>query len=225
VFPDDRISYANELGYLDPFLEPEESEAATERIGAVWVEDVIFALDQLERLNTEDDLLAGHLDLERVGSFGHSFGGGTAVQAAYTDSRFQAVINLDGPLFGSVEGQALSQPLMVMLSTEWVITDEAVAAAGITREEYEAVIDGYIDEYTGQIMSVLEQTSPAYLLRLAGMAHVGFATDDIFFAPLVPEMLPPSSIGSLPAEYAVELISAYTTAPLSERRRSRAADQ
>lgn len=212
VLPDDRIIYANESGYLDPFLAPEESEAATERIGAVWVEDIIFALDQLEQFNADDERLAGHLNLEQVGVFGHSFGGGAATQAAYQDSRFQAVLNMDGPLFGSVEGQALSQPLMVMLSTEWVITDEAVAGAGITREEYEAVIDGYIAEYTGQIMAVVEQTSPAYLLRLAGMAHVGFAADDIFFAPLAPDFLPPSSIGSLAPEYAVELISAYATA-------------
>src|SRR5690606_27905272 len=78
VLPDDRIIYANESGYLDPFLAPEESEAATERIGAVWVEDIIFALDQLEQFNADDERLAGHLNLEQVGVFGHSFGGGAA---------------------------------------------------------------------------------------------------------------------------------------------------
>jgi dienelactone hydrolase len=209
VFPDGRVVYANEAGYLDPFLDPVASEAATQRIGAVWTADASFVLDQLEQFNNDDALLAGHLDLERVGIFGHSFGGATAAEAAYQDSRFKGAINMDGPLFGQVEGQALAQPFMAMFSTEWIITDEAVAAAGISREEYESVIDEYVAEYTGELEDLLNNSDVGYSVHLSGVAHFSFATDGVLFAPLVPEILPEAAVGTLSGERVVEVMSAY----------------
>ena len=212
VFPDGRVIAANEEGYLAPFIDPAASETATGRIGSVWVGDVIYVLDQLEQFNDTDPLLAGHLDLEQVGIFGHSFGGATAAEASYLDSRFRAAIDMDGPLFGNVEGGELEQPFMAMFSTEWVITDEAVAQAGITREAYETVIADYIAEYTGELDHLLNNAAVGYSVSLSGVAHFTFATDAVLFAPLAPEILPETTVGTLPGDYAVEVISAYPLA-------------
>ncbi|HYI45893.1 MAG TPA: hypothetical protein VE174_10605 [Actinomycetota bacterium] len=63
--------------------------------------DSSFVLDQLHRLAKSEAAspLAGRLDLDRVGIFGHSFGGATAVQALENDERFAAGLNIDGRLF------------------------------------------------------------------------------------------------------------------------------
>lgn len=48
--------------------------------------------------------------------FGHSFGGATAAQTLYVDSRFIGGINLDGILFGSVIGSGFGKPFFQMKS-------------------------------------------------------------------------------------------------------------
>ncbi|KAB2859944.1 MAG: hypothetical protein F9K46_10875, partial [Anaerolineae bacterium] len=98
-YPDGRSVEGNAAGAPDFTQDP---ETELERLGAVWVGDMRFVLDQLPQLNTDDDLLAGRLDMERIGAFGHSFGGATSVQTAYEDERLDAAINMDGTMFGDV---------------------------------------------------------------------------------------------------------------------------
>lgn len=57
-------------------------------------EDLLFALDELTRVNESD--FGGLIDTTQVGSWGHSMGGAASVYAAYLDSRIKAVANLDG---------------------------------------------------------------------------------------------------------------------------------
>jgi platelet-activating factor acetylhydrolase isoform II len=61
--------------------------------------DIRFVLDELERANhagTPGLPFAGHLDVGRVGAFGHSFGGVAAAQACQSDRRIRACLNEDG---------------------------------------------------------------------------------------------------------------------------------
>ena len=101
VFPDGRAVKANdegtrfELDKKDRSVSPEKIGEHRDAIGEVWIADVRFVLDSLERLNKSDALLAGVLDLSHVGIFGHSFGGATAAAAVQRDKRFRAGINLD----------------------------------------------------------------------------------------------------------------------------------
>ena len=44
-------------------------------------DDVHFVLDQAAAWDAGDPVLGGHLDLDQVGIFGHSFGGGTSAAA------------------------------------------------------------------------------------------------------------------------------------------------
>ena len=56
------------------------------------------------------------MDLQRLGIFGHSFGGATALEFCHKDSRCKAVLDMDGIPFGSVVPEGLSKPGMFLLS-------------------------------------------------------------------------------------------------------------
>ncbi len=68
---------------------------------AVWTDDVTFVLDQLEKFNqTKNEELYHSMDMRKIGMFGHSYGGATAMQMLLRDDRVKASINMDGGLFG-----------------------------------------------------------------------------------------------------------------------------
>jgi predicted dienelactone hydrolase len=101
-------------------LRNDPEEVPLERVNQLmmmWTEDVRFVLDRLEALNELDDrgLLTHRLDLSRVGVFGHSFGGATALQVCHDDSRCKAGIDIDGMPFGSVVVEGVKQPFMFLM--------------------------------------------------------------------------------------------------------------
>jgi dienelactone hydrolase len=113
VFPDGRVVRANDAGSRFEVMKKrhegsfERVEKERNAVGEVWLADVRFVLDSLNGLNKHDDLLAGRMDLSRVGIFGHSFGGATAAAAVQTDRRFKAGINLDGSDLGETRGESI----------------------------------------------------------------------------------------------------------------------
>ena len=84
----------------------------------MWTSDTAFVVSQLEQLNAADPSgkFSGRLDLQRLGMFGHSFGGATALQFCHDDSRCKAGMDLDGAPYGSVVRDGLKQPFMILLS-------------------------------------------------------------------------------------------------------------
>lgn len=63
--------------------------------------------------------IAGHLDLRRVGAFGHSFGGVVAAHACQKDRRIKACLNQDGamgmkPFYLDVANWGMNQAFMLM---------------------------------------------------------------------------------------------------------------
>jgi pimeloyl-ACP methyl ester carboxylesterase len=94
-------------------------------------EDAAYVLDQLTKRNESDPdkLLTGHLDLSRVGILGHSFGGATAAEACWLDSRFKSGIDVDGDLFGEVADAGVSQPFFFMSSYGQPPSDAELHAA------------------------------------------------------------------------------------------------
>jgi hypothetical protein len=84
---------------------------------AMWTSDTTFVVDQLRRLNDDPSgKFASRMDLQRLGMFGHSFGGATALEFCHQDSRCKAALDVDGIPFGSVVRQGLSKPCMFLLS-------------------------------------------------------------------------------------------------------------
>ena len=84
---------------------------------AMWTLDTKFVVDRLQRLNQETaSEFKGRMALGRLGIFGHSFGGATALQFCHDDSRCRAAADLDGIPFGSVAREGLTKPCMFILS-------------------------------------------------------------------------------------------------------------
>jgi dienelactone hydrolase len=82
---------------------------------ALRTQDVRFVLDRLPQI-ASSDRFNGTLDLEKIGMFGHSFGGAVAAQVCSIDPRLKAGLNMDGLLFGPVAQQGATQPFFFMNS-------------------------------------------------------------------------------------------------------------
>ena len=88
----------------------------------IWTQDTRFVLDELDRMNRgqRPNLFAGRLDLNRIGLFGHSFGGATAGEVCLLDGRCKAGVNLDGFQYGDLLDHPVKQPFMVMYSNDGI---------------------------------------------------------------------------------------------------------
>ena len=113
VFPDGRSAI-----YTPPWptnVERKEQGAAMGRYVDVWVADVRFVLNEFQRLNRDDKFWRGHLDLQRVGIVGHSYGGTTAGMATKGDDRILAGVNLDGSVYPGMESPInVGKPFMTI---------------------------------------------------------------------------------------------------------------
>jgi dienelactone hydrolase len=77
------------------------------------------ALTVLDRIDVRVQNSAGlrdRIDLRRVGFVGFSFGGGSAAESSFMDSRIAAVANLDGSLFGRASESPVRVPYLLMHS-------------------------------------------------------------------------------------------------------------
>ena len=117
VFPDERVIARAPQNNADLVSGSRQEQLANKLVQA-WSADMGFALDQFERLNTSDPSgrFLGRLDMQRVGVFGHSLGGATALQFCHDDSRCKAGIDVDGAPLGSVITEGVTQPFMFLLS-------------------------------------------------------------------------------------------------------------
>ena len=117
VFPDGRVVQR-------PSAENPETLPSADQVRLInkllpmWTADTQFVVDQLGRLDAADPSgrFTGRLDMRRIGMFGHSFGGATALQFCHDDSRCKAGIDIDGAPEGSVVREGLTQPFLFLLS-------------------------------------------------------------------------------------------------------------
>jgi dienelactone hydrolase len=135
VFPDGRVIARAPQNNADLLGGPQQEQLAN-KLAQAWSADMGFALDQLERLNASDPSgrFLGRLDMQRVGAFGHSLGGATALQFCHDNSRCKAGIDVDGAPLGSVVADGVTQPFMFLLSDHRGESDagepEAIRQAG-----------------------------------------------------------------------------------------------
>ena len=109
VFPDGRTAFVQSINLTD-FAERDCHIK-------LWKEDVVFVLNQIEKLNQsdKDNRFTGRMDTSRIGMFGHSYGGATAAQVLVEDSRVKATINMDGTLYGeNVPKSRVGKPFLIM---------------------------------------------------------------------------------------------------------------
>ena len=117
VFPDGRVVNRRPVDNPEN-LASVQANRLINRLLPMWTSDTKFLVSQLQQLNDTDPSgrFSGRLDLQRLGMFGHSFGGAQALQFCHDDPRCKAGIDIDGAPFGSVVQEGLGQPFMFILS-------------------------------------------------------------------------------------------------------------
>jgi dienelactone hydrolase len=188
------------------------SEAAYSRtleLGAVRVKqgarDATAVLDALQRLNRAEagGRFSGRLDLQKVGVFGHSFGGAVAAQTCRSDPRFAAALNLDGWLFGEVAEAGVPCAYLMMSDGSPLPTAEDLLSADPSWR------------YTAQLTSMDYSRTQANLKRLGGIymsiqgSRHEHLSDSAWRNPLRRYGL---SGGGLSGQRAGRLVQAYTLA-------------
>lgn len=126
IFPDGRVIARTPENNPELCLGGQDQERCANRVLAAWTADIAFVLDRLAKLNASNasGKFTGRLDMTRVGVFGHSLGGATALQFCHNDSRCKAGIDIDGAPLGSVIQAGVHQPFMFLLSAQIKSSDQ-----------------------------------------------------------------------------------------------------
>jgi predicted dienelactone hydrolase len=175
VLPDGRVVTRAPQNNADLVSGAQVDQLANTLVRA-WTADTGFALDQLERLNASDTSgrFLGRLDMQRVGMFGHSLGGATALLFCHDDPRCKAGIDLDGAPLGSVVDDGVSQPFMFLLSDH-------------TGESTDADTPKAIREADANIRSIYNRLPADRRLQIVirGANHYMFSDGAMLRSPLV----------------------------------------
>lgn len=91
-----------------------------------WAKDIMYCIDQLEDWN-KNGFLKNKLDLDKIGVFGHSRGGGAAGQVALKDIRVKAAANIDGIQWGETMDTVFRKPFLY-ISADWPTDHEDINA-------------------------------------------------------------------------------------------------
>ena len=168
VFPDGEIVLRN----LDVPAPRTDLEATSRKAAAVLTRaaDVRRVADFLAGSTGArlPEPLEGHVDAARLGVFGHSLGGSTAVEVCRTDARFSACANLDGYIYGEAAAASISQPFLLIHREP----DAHPDVRERQREAFIALLGG-----------------PSCRLQAARARHYDFI-DLAAFSPLLPYLLP-----------------------------------
>ena len=160
-----------------------------------WTGDMIFTLNQLEKLNTDSaSQFHERLDFMRVGAFGHSMGGAASVQVAKDDPRVRAALDLDGTLVPNVVNSVVDSGLL----KPFLMFDHP--HPGETNYHRDAV--------------VFRDAKPAYRLSLAGSEHS--FSGDFGLLPFIPMSAKKAALGTIDPAHALTITKAYVEAFFGE---------
>jgi hypothetical protein len=137
--------------------------------------DAAFALHEVRTLAGEPQgFLHGRVDLARIGAFGHSLGGTTALMLAARDSAVRAAVNIDGDPMGDVVAVTPRQPLLLLSSESPTIAD---APPGNSAEHMRLVGEGLERSElrrTNDWLRISANARAAYRVRVRGTRHLNF---------------------------------------------------
>lgn len=180
-----------------------------------WISDVRFVLEHIERL-TEDQssLFYKHIDRKNIGIFGHSFGGGVAVQLCRRDPRIKAGVAFEGVLYGPDATKGFDKPFMFMLAGKMVNMYARLWAQddwkkfGITSQEEELKFRSH---YLPAIEKLTQPTKhDAYIFVVKDAEHMTFCDNVVTkHAPLFSRFLGNLGTGVINGFKATEVINAY----------------
>ena len=182
VFPDGRVA-GNQTSNMD-----QRSSLP------IWVDDMTFTLSQLEKLNADKKSpFRNRFDFSRLGVFGHSRGGGAALQFAKQDARVKAAISLDGTPGGTVAVEGLSKPVAVIL------------AGRFSEKKKENSNNDSVSRYE----TIFHNGKPGFRISIIGSTHLSFS--DIGLLPFVADA-DKKQLGPIEPTRALAISSAYIRA-------------
>jgi dienelactone hydrolase len=165
--------------------------------------DIGFVIDSLKagEIGTEGTLLKGHMDLTKIGLFGHSLGGAAAAQVSREREDVKAAIVMDGTMIGDITGlskddkdiitkERFSKPLMLMY--------------GSLYQEQEAKETSYMPN----INAFNHSTNTAYSLYIKNSGHLNF-TDLPRISPFLSSKL---GIGTIDSLKCIKIVNSYSLA-------------
>lgn len=171
--------------------------------------DLSFVVSVLERLNragSPAERLAGRLDMDRVGVFGHSRGGFASPHACRIDRRFRACLNLDGySMTPAVMDSGITQPFMMVEEIapwEPPPTDSMLAATNMTRAQADSQAKA---AFVRRENTFAHMTGGAYLVVSPGAVHNSFSDLGV----IVPARYPTATQDF---RRTIEIVRAYTLA-------------
>lgn len=168
----------------------------------VRIADMNFVIDSLEagKLKGEGALLDGHMDLTKIGLFGHSLGGAAAAEVSKNRDDVKAAIVMDGTMIGDITGvsnnkdiitkERFSKPLMLMYNSSY--------------EEQEAKETSYMPN----ISAFNNSTKAAYSLCIKNSGHLNF-TDLPRISPFLASKL---GIGTIDSLECIKVVNSYCLA-------------
>lgn len=181
----DHTGYASTTIFPDGHAVPPDPNAAwpvfvdakSTAMLQTWAADVRFVIDRLEDLNQPGaiSVLAGRMDLSRVGYVGASFGGSVVVQTLLDEPRIKAGVAQDGkPYFSDQTLTELRRPLMYMQSAAPYIssTDAQLAKWGLTAAQFKIAEQ---DHYARQMQLFGSANGPMYNVFIRRTNHVTFS--------------------------------------------------
>lgn len=172
VFPNGDVALNNPSALPPDETPTAEYEATAQKLDNQWAGDLGYTLDVLAVMNGSPQTpFADKLDLSRVGVYGHSTGGGAAIQFCGTDSRCIALLGMDPfmrPVSYKVIDSGVTQPSFFMFSQVWA------------------------DETTSRNNELFDRFYPNVkqslgVIKIEGTAHYDF-TDLPLLSPLAPQL-------------------------------------
>jgi predicted dienelactone hydrolase len=170
VFPDGEAHFYDLGRFRSPSDVEPDKEFVNKRVFPTWVADQRFIYNTLEKWAVNDPVFGGKLDLTRIGSFGHSFGGATALEVCRIDTRCRAAVNMDGGLYGDIRTQPAVRPLLLMSSAD---------------------SSQYTDTVERWTRMVANANAPAYWFELPNSTHFSFTITQLLSPLLVPRNFDP----------------------------------
>jgi len=159
--------------------------------------DIVSATGELPALDASaGKAYAGHLDLDRVGVFGHSVGGAAAMLAAARVPRVRAAANLDGDYAGP---SATEQPRVPLL----YVTSQPPDRPAQPKSDWDTERN---EVRRDRIWRHLASRSPRALrVRVGGMFHANFEDSALLPASAMPRKLRENRYGSIDGARGLDL--------------------
>jgi hypothetical protein len=181
VFPGNRT-----VDIATPPSDPVEHEAFLEMSLRMIIGDAKFTLDVLTEMNASDPDFAGHFNLDKVGMFGHSFGGGNTVICCMQDSRFKAGLTLDAYTSESFLNATIHQPLCLMVQASRYPNDN------------------------NTLLVYNDTDNDAYIIGINGSTHYAYTDVGLLLTHLTP-LIPPQllNFGAITPKRMVNITRAY----------------